>query len=565
MLRGFIPATRKETDDLGWKKCDIVIVTGDAYIDHPYFLAASAGRFLNSNGFKTAILDMPEPDKKEDWQRFGKPDLFFLVISGHEDSMAMNYTAFKKFRSTDPYVPGGVRTHRPDRALIKYCNKLKELYKDTPIVLAGPEAVCRISTHYDFWSEKLRKPILFDTKADLVVFGNTELNLLKVAELLKSRQNFTDIKKLNGMAYIIKDPAEVKVCERLATHEGIEANNELLADHHLRIHLNQNPHRSVILTQKVMDRFLVIQKSQPPMTEEETDSVFDTGFKKRPHPKHKAEIPIYRFISDIVMTHRGCLNDIADSQDVFTAGRFISSRSNEAIRKEIVAFTKTKDYNKILRIFGLPYFNQYAVSVGNKKMCSECSRLSCSLPDLCPNIKPKNEEILKIAEGFDKFPNVRNNYFAGKPDLKLLLSDKLMYMDYLTNRNDGNVEIEVGSFLEEARMQMGLNGSESIVKDIKFLIKRFGEYGKNINLKAALSAGAPMQNFEEADLNVETMRELGITAGDVRLFIPLPMTLASVQYFLGKDIITKSPVAFEKKHTVLKKISDKYKKEKKIR
>jgi uncharacterized radical SAM protein YgiQ len=565
MLRGFIPATKKETDDLGWKKCDIIIVTGDAYIDHPYFLAASAGRFLNSNGFKTAILDMPDPEKAEDWTRYGKPDLFFLVISGHEDSMAMNYTAFKKFRSTDPYVPGGVRTHRPDRALIKYCNRLKEHYKETPVILAGAEAVCRISTHYDFWSEKLRKPILFDSKADMVVFGNTEMNLVKIAELLKGRQKISEIRKLNGTCYISKEPLEINTCQRIATHEGIEKNNELLADHHISIHLNQNPYRSVILTQKVMDRFLVIHRSQPPMTQEETDSVFNTGFKKRPHPKYKDEIPINRFIDDIVITHRGCLNDHADSQEIFTSGRFISSRSNEAVRKEVVAFTKTRSYNKVLRIFGLPYFNHYLVSAGNTGMCAKCPRLSCTLPDMCPNIKPKNEEIIKIAEGFDKFPNVRNNYFAGKPDMKLLLSDKLIYKDYLTNRNDGNIDIEVGSFLDAARECMGMNGSESMIADIKFLIKRAGEYKKNIKFKAGFSAGYPMQDFKEADSNVEIMQQLGLTAGDVKTLVPLPLTLSSVQYFLGKDPVTEKTVEFEKKHSVLKKITEKYKKEKKIR
>ena len=201
MIKGYIPSTKKETDDLGWKKPDVVIVTGDAYIDHPYFQTASAGRFLNSKGFRTAMLDMPDISKDEDWKKFGRPALFFLVVSGKEDSMAMNYTAFKKFRSTDPYIPGGQRTHRPDRAVIRYCNKLKEFYKDVPVILAGPEAVCRMTTHYDYWTDKLRKPILFDSKADMVLFGNIEHNLVKICELIKSGQRLSDIRKLNAFIY----------------------------------------------------------------------------------------------------------------------------------------------------------------------------------------------------------------------------------------------------------------------------------------------------------------------------------------------------------------------------
>jgi uncharacterized radical SAM protein YgiQ len=479
--------------------------------------------------------------------------------------MAMNYTAFKKYRSTDPYVPGGLRTHRPDRAVIKYCNKLKELYKDTPIVLCGAEAVCRISTHYDFWSDKLRKPILFDSKADMVVFGNPEFNLVKIAELIKSKQKISEIRKLNGTAYIVKDTSDVKNCSRLPTHEGIEKNNLLLTDHHLALHRNQNPHNSNILTQKVLDRFLVIHKSQEPLTEEETDEIFNTGFKKRPHPKYREEIPINRFIDEVVITHRGCLNDVYDSQDIFTSGRFISSRSNESIRKEVIGFTKSKEYNKTLRIFGLPYFNQYSTYTGNKKLCAECERISCTLPDVCRNIKSRSEEIIKISEGFDKFPNVRNNFFGGKPDMKLLVSDKIIYKDFLTNRNDGNIEIEAASFLEETRLLMGYDGSESIFKDITFLVKRAGEYKKKISFKAGISIGYPSQDEKESEYNNQILRELGLSVGDIKVFIPLPMTLASVQYFLGIDPITQNPVTTEKKHAFLKKISEKYKKQKKSR
>lgn len=560
MIKGFIPSTKKETDDLGWKKPDVVIVTGDAYIDHPYFLTASAGRFLNSKGFRTAMLDMPDVAKKEDWKRFGKPSLFFLVISGKEDSMAMNYTAFKKFRSTDPYVPGGLRTHRPDRAVIKYCNKLKELYKDVPIILAGPEAVCRMATHYDYWTDKLRKPILFDSKADMVLFGNIEFNLVMISELLKGGQKLSEIKKLNGTSYISNDITDIKNFVKLPTHEKIEKDKSLLAEHHLLIHKNQNPYKTDILVQKVLDRFLVIHKSQLPLDEHATDEIFSTGFKKKAHPKYKKEIPILKFITDVIITHRGCLNDKVDSQELFSEGKFISSRSNEHIRKEVIGFIKSKEYNKIIKIFGLPYFNQYMVSLGNQKVCSECERLSCTLPMVCTNIKPKTAEILKIIEGFDKFPNVRNNFFAGKPDLKLLLADKIMYQDYLSNRNDGNVQISVGSFSDSVRNLMGLNDGESIVKDIKFLNKRAGEYGKKITFSADMTTGFPTQTDEEVNLNVKTLRQLELPVGDIDNFIPLPFTLASVIYFTGTDPQTGNPVETEMKLSVMKKHNEWYKK-----
>ncbi|MBN2856946.1 MAG: hypothetical protein JXN63_00950 [Candidatus Delongbacteria bacterium] len=562
MLKGFIPATKKEVEDLKWKKPDVIIVTGDAYIDHPYFQVASAGRFLNSKGFRTAILDMPDVDSNEDWKRYPEPKYFFLVITGKEDSMAMNYTAFKKFRSTDPYVPGGKRTVRPDRAAIKYCNKLKELYKTTPIILAGAEAAGRMLSHYDYWSDKLRKPVLFDTKADMLLYGSIEHNLVKICDLMKAGKKISEIKKLSGTAYIIKDIEKANNYVQLPSHESLEKNPSLLTEHHLVFHKNQNPYNSSMIIQRAVGRYMVVNKPGLQFTHEETDEIFGTGFKRRPHPKYKEEIPIFRFIKDIVITHRGCLNDIYDSQDILTEGKFISSRSNEEIRKETVKFIRSRDYNKMLRMFGLPYFNQYMVYQGNQKVCSSCERLSCTMPTVCPNIKTKNDEILKIMEGFDKFPNVRNNYYAGKPDVKLLLADKNFYKDYIMNRNDGNIEISTGSFYGNTRSLTGLDEGESAVKDIKFLIKRAGEYGKNVKFIADLWAGYPGQTDEEIDYNSKVISDLEIETGSIINFIPLPLTLAGALYFTGLDHETNEKINIEYKLSVMKKYNDWYKKKK---
>lgn len=562
MLKGFIPATKKEVEDLKWKKPDVVIITGDAYIDHPYFQAASAGRFLNAKGYRTAILDMPDIENNDDWKRYPEPRYFFLVITGKEDSMAMNYTAFKKFRSTDPYIPGGKRTVRPDRAVIKYCNKLKELYKNIPVILAGSEAAGRMLSHYDYWSDKLRKPVLFDTKADMLLYGGIEHNLVKICDLLKAGKKISEVKKIPGTAYIIKEIGQVSNYVQLPSHESLERNPSLLGEHHLIFHKNQNPHNSSMIIQRAVGRYVVINKPQLQLSSEETDEIFSTGFKKRPHPKYKEEIPIFRFIKDMIITHRGCLNDIYDSQDILTEGRFISSRSNEEIRKETVKFIRSRDYNKMLRLFGLPYFNQYMVYLGNQKVCSPCERLSCTMPSVCTNIKTKNDEILKIMEGFDKFPNVRNNYYAGRSDIKLLLADKTFYKDYIMNRNDGNIEISAGSFYRNTRSLNGLDGGESAVKDIKFLIKRAGEYGKNVKFAADFWAGYPGQTDDEIDYNVKLTSGLEIETGSIINFIPLPLTLSSAVYYTGIDPETNETVSIEKKLSVMKKHNDWYKKNK---
>ncbi len=559
MLKGFIPATKKEVDDLGWKRPDVIIVTGDAYIDHAAFQVAAIGRFLNNNGIRTAILDMPDVEEDKDWTLYGRPALMFLVISGKEDSMAMNYTAFRKFRSTDPYVPGGKRTHRPDRACIKYCGKIKQFFKDVPVVLTGAEAVCRMSTHYDFWTDKLRKPILFDSKADMVLFGNAEHNLLKICELLRSRYKISEIKKLNGTAYIEKDISDIKGFKFLPEHDQIVSDPKILALHHIMIHKNQNPYNSEILIQKVLNRYLVIHKALNPLDAEETDEVINAGFLKRPHPKYKEEIPIYRFVKDTVVSHRGCLNDIYDSQDIFTEGRFVSSRSAEWVKKEALKFIKSKLYNKILRVFGGPYFNHYSAHPGNRKMCAKCERLSCAMPDVCKNLKTENGVITGIMSVIDSIPNVRNNYFGGCSDIKLLLSEKELYKDFLVNRNDGNVDITVRSFKDEVRKASGLDTSEDIIKDIRFLIKRSGEYRKNLKFRINISAGLPGQSEEEVRYNLSQIEQTGVEIGDINMFVPLPITLSSVAHFLGTDPVTGEHIEPVKSISAVKRSSEVYK------
>jgi len=243
----------------------------------------------------------------------------------------------------------------------------------------------------------------------------------------------------------------------------------------------------------------------------------------------------------------------------------ISSRSNEEIRKEVIKFIRSKDYNKIVRIFGSPYFNHYAVKTGNRKMCSQCARLSCTLPDVCPNIKTQNEEILKIIEGFDKFPNVRNNFYAGDADMKLLVRDKEIYKDFLTKRNDGNLELHVLSFSDTQRKLMGFDGEESLIKDLKFLKKRAGEYGKNLKISADICAGYPGQSEEETALNIKQLQELDLELGNVINFVPLPLTLAGVLYFTGSDPVSGEQISVEKKLSVMKKFNERYKKIKKQR
>ena len=554
MIKGFLPNSNKEIKKLGWKQADVIIVTGDAYIDHPQFQVATCGKYLDKNGYKVAILDMPNVNKNEEWTIFGKPRLFFLVITGEEDSMVSNFTPYLKLKTSDQYLPGNKKINRPDRALIRYCNKIKELYKDSKIVIGGVEAAGRMASHYDFWSEKIRKPILFDTKADILLYGNMELNLLKIAEQLRANGEIKYLNTLTGVAHITSAISERMTYTELPSFEEMKDNKDNFLEHERILHSNQNPYNSEILVQKVLNRYLIINKPNFSMETSDIDSIYGVSFTLKPHPKYKEEIPAYNRLKDQIPTHKGTLDALSFTQDIFTQGRMISSRSKSSILKNIIHFTKTKMFNKMVKNFSGIRSNYYGITVRDEEKCKKCSNLSCISPAVCKNLSKGTRAMVAVSKEVDEVKNLRNNFYASDVDIILLLDDNDAFKEYVMKRvNTFGVlaYFANNSFLNNL---MGLPEYAQVEEFIESFVKRVGEYSKKHELKVNILAGYPGETYNDTVDNLLEELKLNLTTNQIIPFIPLPMTIAACQYYTGKDPFSRGEVLVSKKLSEKKNI-----------
>ncbi|MCK5760666.1 MAG: YgiQ family radical SAM protein [Candidatus Delongbacteria bacterium] len=557
MIKGFLPNSNKEIKKLGWKHVDIIIVTGDAYIDHPYFEVATCGKYLDKNGYKVAILDMPNINKNEDWKIFGKPKLFFLIITGEEDSMVSNFTPYLKLKTSDQYLPGNKKINRPDRALIRYCNKIKEFYKNSTIVIGGKEAAGRMATHYDFWSDKVRKPILFDSKADILLYGSMELNLVKIADQLKISGEIKNLNSLTGVAHISNEfSARMKYAE-LPSFEEIKENKDNFLEHEKILHSNQNPYNSEILIQKVLNRYLIINKPNFPMETNELDSINGSSFTLKPHPKYKGEIPAYNRVKDWVPTHRGTLDALSFTQDIFTQGRFISFRSKSSILKNIIHFTKTKIFNKMIKNFSGVRSNYYGIRIRDEEKCQKCNRISCVLPEVCKNLSKGTRAMVEVSKEVDEVKNLRNNFYASEMDIMLLMNDNDAFKEYIKRVNAFGV-LAYFTKNDLSGKLMGLPEYEQINFFIEGFIKRVGEYSKTHELKVNILAGYPGEVYEDTVENVLEVIKLNLSSNQITPFTPLPMTISACHYYTGKDPFDRGEVEVSKKLSEKKNIAALY-------
>ncbi|MDA3887012.1 MAG: YgiQ family radical SAM protein [Candidatus Delongbacteria bacterium] len=554
MIKGFLPNSNKEIKKMGWKQVDVIIVTGDAYIDHPNSQVAVCGKFLDKNGYNVAVLDMPNMNKNEEWTIFGKPKLFFLVITGEEDSMVSNFTPYLKLKTSDQFLPGNKKVNRPDRALIRYCNKIKELYKSSKIVIGGVEAAGRMASHYDFWSEKIRKPILFDTKADILLYGNMELNLIKIADQLRASGEIKYLNALTGVAHISNEISERMKYTELPSFEDVKDNKDNFLEHERILHSNQNPYNSETLVQKVLNRYLTINKPNLPMETNELDSIYGSSFTLKPHPKYKEDIPAYDRIKDQIPTHRGTLDALSFTQDIFTQGRLISFRSKSSILKNIIFFTKTKIFNKMINNFYGIRSNYYGISIRDEAKCKKCERMSCVMPDVCKNLSKGTRAMVEVSKEVDEVKNVRNNFYASNVDIALLMSDNDAFKEYLMKRLNTFGVLAYFSKNDFLNNLMGLPEYTRIEEFIESFVKKVGEYSKKHELRVNVLAGYPGEVYDDTVDNVLEALKLNLTTNQIIPFIPLPMTIAACQYYTGKDPFDRGEVTASKKLSEKKNI-----------
>lgn len=556
-LLDWLPITKKETDLRGWSEVDVVIITGDAYVDHPAFGAAVIGRVLEHHGYKVALIPQPNwRDDLRDFKKFGKPRLFFGISAGAMDSMVNHYTANKRLRSNDAYTPGGEAGFRPDHATIVYSNILKELYPDVPVVIGGIEASLRRVTHYDYWDDELKRPILIDSKADLGVYGMGELGIVEIAKALEEGKKIDEITNIPQTFFLKKKSQKVNSewnDLRLASHEECLKDKKTYASNFKHVEIESNKKKANRLLQDVDAYTLYINPPYPTMTESQIDASFDLPYTRLPHPKYakRGVIPAYEMIRHSVNIHRGCFGGCAFCTISAHQGKFVASRSKASIMKEVKQVTEMEDFKGYISDLGGPSANMYRMKGKDESLCEKCIRPTCIQPNICKNLDTNHHPLIELYKEVDKIPAVKKATIGSGIRYDLFLtnedpSGKLGYDEYfeqLMKRHvSGRLKVAPEHSSDEVLRLMRKPSFNLFVK----LKKKFDKVNEKYRLNQQLipyfiSSHPACTLVDMAELAVKT-KELGYKLEQVQDFTPTPMTLATEIYYSGYDPYTLKPV-----------------------
>lgn len=411
----FIPITTEEIKRKGWDSVDVVLITPDAYVDHPSFAMAVIGRVIEKEGFKLAILSQPDWKDIKEFRKFGKPNLCYAISSGNMDSMINKYTHNKKIRSEDDYSPGGKTGKRPDRALIVYANMAKMAYPDVPVILGGIEATMRKFVHYDYWSDTLRKPILLDSKADLLVYGMGEKTVIQILKRLKEEKDIRKIRDIRGTVYKI-GLSEIETFKNKPEYIILPSYEELIKDKMKFaqmtkiIYDNLNPYYSKKLIQLSDTRAVVSNEPQFPLTTAEMDRIYELPFTYKPHPYYKEKIPAYETVKNSIVIHRGCFGGCSFCSLAYHQGKFIQSRSKDSIIKEIKKLSEKEKI--VITDIGGPSANMYMIKGKNAEICKKCVKNSCLYPRICSNLNMDFSYLINLMKEIRSINNVKKIFVA---------------------------------------------------------------------------------------------------------------------------------------------------------
>lgn len=559
-LLDWLPITKKETDLRGWSEVDIVIITGDAYVDHPAFGAAVIGRVLESHGYKVALIPQPNwRDDLRDFKKFGKPRLFFGISAGAMDSMVNHYTANKRLRSNDAYTPGGEAGFRPDYATITYSNILKKLYPDTPVVIGGIEASLRRVTHYDYWADELKPTIMLDSKADLGVYGMGELAIVEIAKALDEGKSIDEVTNIPQTFFLKKKSVGTRLVTsdwndlRLASHEECLKDKKTYASNFKNVEIESNKKHANRLLQDVGDYTLYINPPYPTMTEQQIDASFDLPYTRLPHPKYakRGVIPAYEMIRHSVNIHRGCFGGCAFCTISAHQGKFVASRSKASIMKEVKQVVEMEDFKGYISDLGGPSANMYRMRGKDESLCEKCVRPTCIQPNICKNLDTNHHPLIELYKEVDKMPQVKKATIGSGIRYDLFLtnedpSGKLGYDEYfeqlMRHHVSGRLKVAPEHSSDTVLKLMRKPPFSLFVK----LKKKFDKVNEKYHLNQQLipyfiSSHPACTLVDMAELAVKT-KELGYRLEQVQDFTPTPMTLATEIYYSGYDPYTLKPV-----------------------
>ncbi len=557
-LTDFLPTTKKECELRGWDELDVILFSGDAYVDHPSFGAAVIGRILESAGYRVALV--PQPDWHGDYRDFkklGRPRLFFGISPGAMDSMVNKYTAARRIRHDDAYSPNGQAGLRPDYPSIVYTKILKELFPDVPVILGGIEASMRRITHYDYWQDKLMKCILCESGADMITYGMGEKVVLEVADALAECRPISDIKEIPQTVYIC-DKADIPggITDRdilLHSHEECLQDKRAQAENFRHVEEESNKMHAQRLIQGVEGRFVVVNPPYPPLTTEELDESFDLPYTRQPHPKYKGKrIPAFDMIKFSVNLHRGCFGGCAFCTISAHQGKFVACRSKESILREVKQVAQMPDFKGYLSDLGGPSANMYGMKGKNRKACEACKRPSCIHPAICPNLDTDHSALLDIYREVDALPEIKKSFIGSGVRYDLLLHRSkdertnqaaMAYTrELIRNHVSGRLKVAPEHTSDKVLHYMR-KPSFAQFHEFKRIFDRINrEERLNQQIIPYFISSHPGCREEDMAELAAITKELDFQLEQVQDFTPTPMTIATETWYTGYDPYTLEPV-----------------------
>lgn len=551
-----IPTSAKEVEALGWDYIDVIMFTGDAFIDHPSFGTAVISRWLQKHGYRVAVVPQPNwRDDLRDFRKLGAPRLYFGVNSGAMDSMVNHYTAGKRLRHDDAYTPEGKAGQRPDYAVTVYTKILKQLYPDIPVVIGGIEASLRRLTHYDYWQDKLLPSILVSSGADYLCYGMGERTMLELTKGIEAGRNLHQLHQIKQIGFYMTGKPKVKDAKILHSFEECCEDKKAFAENFHDIEILANMMYPPVIIEPVGDGYVQINPTYPPATQEEMDDFWDIPYTKQPHPRYKGKrIPAFDMIKFSINTHRGCFGGCNFCTIAAHQGKFISSRSEASILKEVEGLKKLPGFAGNISDLGAPTANMYGMRGKNEALCKVCKRQSCLFPAPCKNMNRSHERLLKLYHRVDSIKGIRHSYIGSGIRYDLFLDEKgyvdetskPYFKELILDHTSGRLKVAPEHTEDKVLYYLGkptFHLFERLRSEFNQINRDAGRHSEIVPYFISSHPGCEMSDMQKLAKHPALK---GLYMDQVQDYTPTPMTTSSVMFYTGLDPRTMKPVFVER-------------------
>ena len=545
----FIATTQEEAAKRGWGEFDVIFLSGDAYIDHPSFGVPLLARWLEKHGFRVGIIAQPDWRSKDAFMALGRPRLCFAVSAGAMDSMVAHYTPARKLRHDDAYTPGNRHGARPNRATIIYTSRLKEAYRDVPVIIGGIEASLRRFAHYDFWEDKVRRSIIIDAKADLLVYGMAERPLLEVVERLSTGEQIQNIRTVRGTCRVAgKDEcfeylpasgegagAQREDVFEIPSYEEVAADAASFAEAHRLVSCEQNPRSARLVVQRHGDRLLISLPPALPLSEAEIDAVYALPFEKAPHPSYQEQIPAWEQIKTSITSHRGCFGGCAFCAIAMHQGKIIQSRSEQSIVSEIRELTEKNWFRGSISDVGGPTANMYGLNCGNSEAHRTCRRASCLFPAICKHLDSTDKRAAGLLRKARAVDGVKHVAVSSGVRYDLIERQTSYFRELIGHHVSGLLKVAPEHFAEHVTALMRKPGRKAFESFLQRFRDESDRIGKRQHIVPYLISGHPGCTLADMLELALALKTLGFRVEQVQDFTPTPGSLSTCMYYTGID------------------------------